>query len=1008
MIRIVHNSVKGRIRFHVGDLYRNDRLQTFLTAQLSAHHEINEISSSILTGNILVIFEPTCNPRVILNALELAVANYFSKPKGFSQPSLSEEQNRVPSTITPSKYVKKVDRQKCTSVDERNQQCTWWKREFSEVLTFFGVSPDRGLTKSLVETNQAKFGANSLPKTAVRSGLRIFLDQFASLPIILLGAGAALSAVTGGLTDALVITGVILVNGVIGYVTESETERTINSLKKLVRPIAEVVRDGVNVSVAADEVVCGDILLLKPGYFVAADARLVESDHLTVDESILTGESLPSIKKVDTIETDNVPIGDRHNMIFGGSRISGGQGKAVVVAVGSLTEIGAITSLVSEAEAPETPIEKQLTVVGNQLTAISGLVCGFVFVVGLLRGAGLIEMLKMGISLAVAAVPEGLPAVATTTLALGVRNMRRHGVLVRDLNAVCAIGSVQTVCFDKTGTVTLNQMTVTQLYVGLKFVSCKNGDLMSNGTEVNPYGLEELIRLLHVGVLCSETQVEINDGIFTLNGSPTENALVNLAIGAGVDVESVRNLHPLIQKSYRAENQLFMKTLHWNGSTEYLVAIKGSPLEVLSKCKKYLRDSILRDLTEDIYDEIEFANERMAGQALRVLGLAYFSSTEFSCNSNNGDWIWLGLVGMEDPVRDGVKDSIERLHSAGLDTVMITGDQGPTAFAVGKELDLSQGKALEIVDAHNFSSNDPELLKALCLKANVFSRVSPSDKLQIVRALQSTGKVVAVAGDGINDGPALKAADIGVAMGATGTDVAREVADVVLEHDDLQTLVIAISDGRTIYNNIRKSLHYLLATNFSEIIVMASSSAIGLGYPLSAIQLLWINLISDVFPGLALAMEPPEPDVLSWKPRSADEPIVTDTEYKDIALEAGIISLSSLVSYGYGVAKYGMGPNAGSFAFQTLTISQILHALSCRSRDHSVFQESDRPPNNYLRVAVFGSLAMQALTQVVPGLRSLLGLTTLSLGDMAVIGISSTLPFLVNEKRKTTVRVSAK
>ncbi len=1000
MIRTIHNSIKGRVRFHIDGLYRNEDMQSFLTMTLSGFHETREVSANTLTGNILIIYEATCNPRVIIMAVEQAVAHYDQNRTACPRTAKSNERSGALVKRYPPKVPRQKDSSSSSPGDSLRDSFQWWKSDFQTALNFFGSSPELGLNQSLVEKNRTNFGVNSMPVNAVRSKLGILLDQFTSLPIILLGVGAALSAVTGGLLDAAVIVGVILINGAIGYVTESETEKTINSLKKLVRPVAEVLRNGNQLSLGADEVVCGDILILKPGYFVAADARLIDCEHLSVDESILTGESLPSNKGVGIIDIDIVPIGERHNIVFAGSRISGGQGKAVVISVGVMTEIGRIASLVTDAESPETPIEKQLTVVGNQLTGLSAMVCAFVFLMGLLRGAGLIEMLKMGISLAVAAVPEGLPAVATTTLALGVKNMRLHGVLVRNLDSVCAIGSVQTICFDKTGTVTLNQMTVTQLYTGQTFLASRNGLLSSNGSAVSPYANEELLRLLHVGLLCSETQLESNNGNFILNGSPTENALVNLAISVGVDVNSVRSMHPMVQKSYRAENQLYMRTVHETDSGEYLVAIKGSPLEVLANCNGYVKDGELLGLDEDIKDEIEWANERMAGQSLRVLGLAYFYTDECCSNNSNGHWVWLGLVGMEDPVRDGVKGSIGQLQAAGLDTVMITGDQGPTAFAVGRELDLSQGEALEIVDAANMSSNDPDLMKALCKKANVFSRVSPSDKLQIVRALQGSGKVVAVAGDGINDGPALKAADIGIAMGATGTDVAREVADIVLEHDDLETLIIALSDGRTIYNNIRKALHYLLATNFSEIVVMASSASLGMGYPLSSIQLLWINLISDVLPGLALAMEPPEPDVLSRKPRRPDEPIVTNDDYREIAFEAGMMSLATLMSYGYGIAKYGIGPAANVFSFQTLTTTQILHALSCRSKSHSVFQKSDRPANHYLNVAVVGSLAMQGLTLLVPGLRGLLGLTPVSFVDIAVMGVSSTLPFIINETRK--------
>ncbi|MGC8602784.1 MAG: HAD-IC family P-type ATPase, partial [Desulfomonilaceae bacterium] len=870
-----------------------------------------------------------------------------------------------------------------------------------EITDFFGVCPETGLSNQSIRANFIKYGSNVFPEPVVRSKIQIFFDQFTTVPVVLLGIGAGLSVLTGGLFDAAIISSVILINGIIGFVTESEAERTVNLLKNLVRPTAEILRASIKQIVSADQIVCGDILTLKPGSYVAADARLIESDHLSADESILTGESLPASKIVDVLDVGAISVAERQNMVFAGTRITGGQGIAVVVAVGISTEVGKIQSLVSEAEQPTTPIEKQLTVVGNQLTAVSGVVCVVIFFIGLIRGSGLIQMMKMGVSLAVAALPESLPAVATTTLALGVKNMKRHGVLVRNLDAVCTLGSVQTICFDKTGTVTLNHMTVTQLFSGMKFINTRNGMFFSDSKSLNLYESDELVRLLHVCVLCTETQIEFDDGTFKLHGSATENALVSLAISAGVNVATVRSQFPIIEKNYRTENQFFMRTLHQTTDTGTMLAVKGSPQEVLSKCAYFVKDGVLHDLTDESRNEIDLANKKMAGLGLRVLGIACAYSRNGDSDINCANWTWLGLAGMEDPVRQGVKESIEAFHMAGLDTVMITGDQGPTAYAVGRELNLSRSDSLEIVDSIYLEATDPGLVKTLCSKAHVFSRVSPSDKLKIVQALQSNGKIVAVAGDGINDGPALKAADIGIAMGATGTDVAREVADIVLENDDLETLIVALSDGRTTYNNIRKSLHYLLATNFSEIIVMLFSSLMGLGYPLNAIQLLWINLISDVFPGLALALDPPEPNVLNRSPRHPDEPIVTKEDFKQIAVEANILSISSLSAYSYGIAKYGLGPTASVFAFQSLTISQILHALSCRSKDISVFSNEERPSNKYLNIAVFGSLALQVLTQMAPSLRALLGLTPITAGDMLAIGAASTLPLLFNETRKT-------
>jgi Ca2+-transporting ATPase len=411
---------------------------------------------------------------------------------------------------------------------------------------------------------------------------------------------------------------------------------------------------------------------------------------------------------------------------------------------------------------------------------------------------------------------------------------------------------------------------------------------------------------------------------------------------------------------------------------------------------------------------IDAENERMAGNALRVLGVAYAFIEDVEDGESEGEepdlihfqenLIWLGLVGMADPVRSGVQDLIGLFHKAGIDTVMITGDQAPTAYAIGKELNLSKGEQLEILDSTNLSRIDPEVLKALSERVHVFARVSPANKLQIVQALQGAGKIVAMTGDGINDGPALKAANIGIAMGHTGTDIAREVADVVLEDDNLETMIIAIRQGRTIYRNIRKTVHFLLSTNMSEILVTLTATAAGLGEPLNALQLLWINLMSDIAPGLALALEPPEPDVMDLPPRDPRDPIIRTSDYKRILFESSVLSAGALGAYGYGLARYGLGPRASTLSFMSLTVGQLLHALSCRSENQSVFSSERRPRNRYLNGALAGSLALQVLAMAIPGLRGLLGMTPVGAVDGLVIGGSALLPLLVNESTKHALR----
>jgi Ca2+-transporting ATPase len=842
---------------------------------------------------------------------------------------------------------------------------------------------------------------NILPESKTRSKFSIFVDQFKSLPVGLLSVAAGVSVLSGGLADAVAIMAVVGINAVIGFFTENAAEKTISSLKSLVRPSALVRRGSEVREIPVQEVLVGDILILKPGAYVAADARLLDADNLSVDESVLTGESLPAMKTVAALLSGDCPLAERSNMVYGGTLVTGGEGAAIVVSIGRFSEIGRVQVLVQDAAAPETLVERELNRTGNQLVILSSAVCAVVFFLGLLRGGGLLHLLKTSISLAVAAVPEGLPAVATTSLALGVHNMRRHKVLIRDLEAICTLGSVQTICLDKTGTLTLNRMSVVRLHCGMQSYTVRDGRFTFGGLDTNPFTTEELLLLIHICVLCNETILESDNGRYVLNGSPTENALIEMALSAGIDVRQLRERYPRLGTHYRGENRQYMSTLHSSSEQAQLSALKGSPLDVLAKCKEHILNGRRVPLTDSDKDLIEAENERMAGDALRVLGVAHAIDEDPRAEDDGCGLIWLGLVGMADPVRSGVKESIKAFHSAGVDTVMITGDQSLTAYAVGKELELNDEKALNVLDSEHLRQADPSHLKALCTDVNVFSRVSPANKLQIVQALQSAGKVVAMTGDGINDGPALKAADVGIAMGSSGTDVAREIAEVVLEEDELETLIVALSDGRTIYNNIRKALHYLLATNTSEILLMTVAVGAGLGYPLNAMQLLWINLISDIFPGLALTLEPPEPDVLSRPPRDPSEPIVRRRDLKRIGFEGATMTLCGLGAYGYGILKYGRGPAAGTLAFQGLTVSQILHAISCRSDTHSIFDRDKLPPNKFLTMATVGSLGLQVLTQMAPGLRNLLGLSRIGIVDGIFVGAAALISLIVSELSKT-------
>ncbi|MCU0842407.1 MAG: cation-transporting P-type ATPase [Thiobacillaceae bacterium] len=1005
-IEVVHALVPGRARLRVRGLYRSEVACQAAVDALRGHGGIRLGAVNVLTGTVLVHYDPSLRLEALLDELAALLAGIGGTStarepgslRRLANPALPARPRPAPSPSRSGAVSGNAPSLPAQSDDP------WHTLPAGAVLDRLEVDYRRGLTQSEASRRLARYGPNTLPEAEKRSALAIFLGQFNSLPVILLGASAVLSAATGGLADAGVILGVVVINAAIGYATESQAERMISTLASVPRPPVPLVRDGRMERVAMREVVPGDLLLLTPGCLVAADARVVHAKALSVDESALTGESLPVAKVAQALDVEAAPLAERGNMVYMGTAVTGGSALAVVVATGRATELGLIQALVGETRPPETPMQRQLDRLGNQLVWLSMAICGGVFAIGLLRGYGFLPMLRAAVSLAVAAVPEGLPTVATTTLALGIRDMRRRHVLIRHLSAVETLGSVQVICLDKTGTLTMNRMAVLTVLVGTERLKVIDGRFYAPEGRVDPYATDVLLRLLHVAVLCNESRVNgagAAAGALGLEGSATENALLAMALGAGVDVEALRRRHPVIRTEYRSEGRAWMATWHEAGERWRLVAVKGSPEQVLEQCRWYQSDGQRHAITAEFRDAVRLENERMAGEALRVLAYAYGLEED---EASGDGLVWLGLTGMADPLRAGTRELIGLFHGAGIKTVMITGDQSATAYAIGRQLDLSGDDRLEILDSTRIDHVEPRLLSALAERVEVFSRVSPANKLQIVQALQRAGRVVAMTGDGINDGPALKAADIGVAMGGGktggGTEVARGVADVVLEDDELQTMILAVAQGRTIYANIRKAIHYLVSSNMSEIGVTFIAVAGGLGQPLNTMQLLWINLMTDVFPALALALEPPEPDVLRRPPRDPAEPIIRAQDFKRYGLEAAALTAGALGAYGYGMMRHGPGAQAGTLAFMTLTLSQLLHAQSCRSESHGLFSAERLAGNRWLTGALGASAALQVSTVLLPPLRGLLGNAPLMPADALVAGGAAVLPYLAIEAMK--------
>lgn len=1017
-IKIIHSAVSGRVRLQVPGLYRAPNLGARIEQRVSTLPGVQRVRANALTGRVLIEFDRRKQSvKSLLQALRGMLSEWSARQPLRIYPSLRRRATLLgPSTHQPGLDLRVFERVIDAFYAHLAQVLThargapnapatrppappWHALQPEQLHDHLQADPARGLTAEEVSARLQRYGENRLVTLTRRSDVSILLDQIMSVPVAMLGVSAVISVATGGVADAAVILTVVAINSVIGYATERHSERTILALTGNEPRYARVLRAGELLEIPAEQVVPGDVVWVTPGSYVTADTRLLQAVDLTVDESSLTGESLPVRKMAEAQVAADAPLGDRPTMLFAGTVVTGGSGQGIVVATGTHSELGEIQALAGAARPPETPLQRQLQALGTRLGLLSGAVCVGIFGLGLLRGYGLLAMLKSSVSLAVAAVPEGLPAVATTTLALGIQKMRRHHVAIRHLDAVETLGAVQVFCMDKTGTLTRNHMTAVRVNAGGHSYDTAEGEFFepSTGALIRPDQHLELQHLLQVVTLCSEVTLSDGGAQPVLEGSPTEIALLELALHQHLDVRALRAAYPVEEVIHRAEDRPYMVTRHRARSGEVYLAVKGSPAEVLGLCDRIQQEQHCQPLNETLRAQILAQNMQMAGDALRVLGVAY---AQDAAALDAGSLIWLGLVGMADPLREGMPALIDQFHRSGIDTVMITGDQSATAYAIGQQLGLSREGPIKILDSSSLEAVDPDLMTALVEDLQVFARVSPKHKLQIVQALQRSGKVVAMTGDGINDGPALKAADIGVAMGGSGTDVARSVADVVLEDDNLHTMIIAIEQGRTIYENIRKTLHFLLSTNFAEIEVMLVGILTGRGEIMNPMQLLWINLISDIFPGLALSVEPPEENILERAPREPDEPIISARDLKTTGLESFVITASVMAVYALAVQRGAAPARANSVAFTTLANAELLHAIFCRSTTRSLFDRERRAANPALNLAIGGSLVAQIMTILLPALRRLLGTTRLTRGDWLISGLGAIAPLLVNEALK--------
>ena len=878
----------------------------------------------------------------------------------------------------------------------------WHLQSAERVAHALATDPASGLAEAEAARRREQYGANTLAAAKGRSLAAILVDQFKSLIVALLVAATVLAFVLGEHIEGVAVLVVIVVNAAVGFLTEWKAEQALSALQRQSVPTAHVVRDGQQHELPAAALVPGDVVLIAAGSRVPADGRVVESVSLQVAEAALTGESLPVSKSVDSVADADVPLGDRRNMGYLGTAVTHGRGRMLVTATGMRTEVGRIGTLLDAAGGGKTPLERKLAQLGHALIGVVLILCAVIVLAGWLRGNGFLYMLEVGISLAIAAVPEGLPAVATMTLALGMQRMATIGALVRRLPAVETLGSTTVLCTDKTGTLTRDEMTVRALQLGPRRIEVSGtgyamvGEFREDGHIIDARADPQLTLALRIGALCSDATLDLSGAAPAVLGDPTEGALLVAAAKAGLSKHELGRELPRISELPFSSESKRMVTIHRASDGTAIAHIKGAPAVVLDASVAVFAADGVRPLTPELRQQVVADNLALAGQALRVLALAYKELPgDYRAEELTDGLVFAGLVGMIDPLRDEARVAIETCRRAGIRMVMITGDQEATAAEIGRQLGLDrdpQGRPLRTVHDRELQGLDAKGWQAIAADAGVFARVSPEHKLRIVEALQAGGEVVAMTGDGVNDAPALKQADIGVAMGIKGTQVAKEAAAMVITDDNLGTIIGAVEQGRVVYANILRFVHYLFSCNLAEILVVFTALMVGWPLPLAALQILWLNMITDVFPAMALALEPSNPDAMRRPPRDPREPLVTPRFVGLIAWQGALLAGVSLLAFTLGMRWYGAaGPglrHASTMGFMTLALVQVFHTFNARSQHRSAFT-ARLLTNGWLWAAIATCLLLQIAAVHVPILQAVLHTTPLTVTDWGVvIGLS--------------------
>jgi P-type Ca2+ transporter type 2C len=876
--------------------------------------------------------------------------------------------------------------------------------EIKQVEKVLDTDFSSGLSPETVKKRIEQHGYNELDEGEKQSALLLFFSQFKDFMVLVLLAATLISGLLGEYIDAIAIIAIVIINGFLGFFQERKAEKSLQALKELSAPQVSVLRGGQWIKIPSKEIVPGDIIKFMNGDRIGADVRVIESRSLEIEESALTGESVPVSKHTDCLNTANPGIGDMENIAFMGTMVTRGSGVGVVIATGMKTTMGQIADLLQKAQTQETPLQRRLEQLGKILITVALLLTVLVVVVGVLQGHDLYTMFLAGVSLAVAAIPEGLPAIVTVALSLGVQKMIKKNAIVRKLPAVETLGCASVICSDKTGTMTQNKMTVTHLWSGGNTWTVEGvgyqptGSFYRNDQVVHPREEKALQQMLVFGMICNHSDLVVKDDDYILDGDPTEGALLVSAMKAGLNRPNLLDEFTIIRE-FPFDSARKMMSMHVKDKNgRHFIVTKGAPDVILGKSESILWDGKTQYLGKEVQNKVQEAINGLASKALRTIAIAFkpVQSNTIILSEQEAETklTFIGVQGMIDPPRPEVKDAVKECKDAGIKTVMITGDHVITAKAIAAQLGILTNKS-KVLDGNALSAMTVDELEEVVDDVSVFARVSPEHKLKIVKALQNKGHIVAMTGDGVNDAPAIKAADIGVAMGITGTDVAKEASALVLLDDNFATIKAAIKEGRNIYENIRKFVRYLLASNVGEILVMLFAMLLALPLPLVPIQILWVNLVTDGLPAMALGLDRPEEDVMKRKPRSPNEGVFARGLGWKVVSRGFLIGAVTLIAFMMVYDKTADNLQyAQTIAFATLVMAQLIHVFDCRS-EKSVLSRNPFG-NPYLVWAVISSLVLMLVVIYYPPLQPIFHtLPVLAKDWLLIIGLSSIPTFLL-------------